>query len=133
MRAQFEVSTDARVTTADITDRVADTLPADADGTCTVFVRHTTAGLSVNEAESRLLGDIERALESLVPESGWDHDRIDDNADAHLRSMLLGRDLTLPVVDGELDLGTWQSVLLVECDGPRTRSITVVYHAETHN
>jgi secondary thiamine-phosphate synthase enzyme len=91
-----------------------------------VFVEHTTAGLSVNEAEPRLLGDIERALTELVPESGWDHDEIDDNADAHLRSMLLGRDVTIPVADGTLGLGTWQSILLVECDGPRTRTVTVV-------
>jgi secondary thiamine-phosphate synthase enzyme len=126
MRDQFEVTTDARVTTVDLTDQVGASLPADADGTCTVFVNHTTAGVSINEAEARLLGDIERALETLVPESGWEHDEIDDNADAHLRSMLLGRDVTIPVVDGTLDLGTWQSVLLVECDGPRTRTITVV-------
>ncbi|WP_435101340.1 secondary thiamine-phosphate synthase enzyme YjbQ [Halarchaeum sp. P4] len=53
------------------------------------------------------------------------HDRIDDNADAHLRAMLLGESVSVPVSDGELDLGTWQSVLFVECDGPRTRSVTV--------
>jgi secondary thiamine-phosphate synthase enzyme len=122
----FEVRTDERVTTVDITDRVASAIPDDATGTCTVFVEHTTAGVSVNEAESRLLGDIERALTELVPESGWDHDEIDDNADAHLRTMLLGRDVTVPLEDGALGLGTWQSILLVECDGPRTRRVTVV-------
>ena len=122
----FEVSTDERVTTVDLTDRVTDAVPTEASGTCTVFVQHTTAGVSVNEAEPRLLSDIERALSEIVPESGWDHDEIDDNADAHLRSMLLGRDVTVPVADGDLVLGTWQSVLLVECDGPRTRRVTVV-------
>lgn len=126
MRTEFEVSTDDRVTTVDITDRVAAALPENATGRCTVFVPHTTAGVSVNEAESRLLGDIERALETLVAESGWEHDEIDDNADAHLRSMLLGRDVTVPVRDGQLDMGTWQSILLVECDGPRNRSLTLV-------
>ncbi|WP_424018460.1 secondary thiamine-phosphate synthase enzyme YjbQ [Halorientalis pallida] len=124
--ATFEVSTGERVTTEDITDRVASRLPADASGTCTVFVEHTTAGISVNEAEPRLLGDIETVLAELVPETGWDHDQLDGNADAHLRSMLLGRDVTVPVVDGEPGLGTWQSILLVECDGPRTRTVTVV-------
>ncbi|MFB6178698.1 MAG: secondary thiamine-phosphate synthase enzyme YjbQ [Halorientalis sp.] len=125
-RADFEVETGDRLTVVDITDEVASRLPIDAEGTCTVFVRHTTAGIQVNEAEPRLLGDIEQALESLVPQTGWDHDQLDGNADAHLRSMLLGRSVTLPVVEGDLDIGTWQSVLLVECDGPRTRSITVV-------
>ena len=126
MHAEFEISTDERVTTVDVTERVEDQVPNDADGTATVFVKHTTAGISVNEAEPRLLSDIETALEDIVPETGWEHDELDGNADAHLRSMLLGRDVTVPVVDGRLDLGTWQSILLVECDGPRTRTVTVI-------
>jgi secondary thiamine-phosphate synthase enzyme len=126
-QTSFEVSTDERVTTVDLTDRVTAAIPAAATGTCTVFVKHTTAGVSINEAEGRLLGDIERALTELVPESGWAHDELDDNADAHLRSMLLGRDVTVPVTDGDLGLGTWQSILLVECDGPRRRTVTVVW------
>jgi secondary thiamine-phosphate synthase enzyme len=122
----FTVETTDRVQAVDVTDEVASRVSAEATGTATVFVNHTTAGVSINEAEPRLLGDIESALESLVPESGWDHDRLDGNADAHLRSMLLGRDVTVPVVDGAPELGTWQSVLLVECDGPRSRTVTVV-------
>lgn len=122
----FEVQTDDRIETRDITEAVTQRLPETATGRCTVFVNHTTAGVSINEAEPRLLGDIEAAVDSLVPDSGWEHDRLDGNADAHLRSMLLGRDVTVPVVDGTLQLGTWQSALLVECDGPRTRTVTVV-------
>lgn len=122
----IDVETPERVTTVDITEEVQDAIPAGASGTCTVFVRHTTAGVSINEAEPRLREDIETAVADLVPSSGWNHDQLDGNADAHLRSMLLGRDVTFPVVDGQVDLGTWQSVLLVECDGPRTRTVTVV-------
>lgn len=107
-----------------MTGRVEEALPSDAEGTCTVFVRHTTAGVAVNEAESRLLSDVESFLADLVPDGGWAHDRIDDNADSHLRALLLGPSVTLPVSDGRLDLGTWQSVLLVECDGPRTRTVS---------
>lgn len=125
-RTDFETRTEERVTTVDITDEVAAAVPPGASGTCTVFVRHTTAAVSVNEAEPRLLDDIERAVEGIAPASGWAHDELDGNADAHLRTMFLGRDVTLPVSDGDLDLGTWQSVLLVECDGPRTRTVTVV-------
>ncbi|MEF8780650.1 MAG: secondary thiamine-phosphate synthase enzyme YjbQ [Haloferacaceae archaeon] len=112
----------------DVTDRVEGVLPADADGVATVFVRHTTAGVVVNEPESGLLGDVESFLSELVPDEGWSHDRIDDNADAHLRAMLLGESVTVPVRDGELALGTWQAVLLVECDGPRSRTVDVVVH-----
>ena len=126
MRERLEVRTERRLDVVDVTDRVEDTLPGDADGTCTVFVRHTTAGVVVNEAESRLLGDVESFLGDLVPDDGWEHDRIDDNADSHLRALLLGPGETLPVSGGDLDLGTWQSVLLVECDGPRTRTLDVM-------
>ena len=120
------VDTDARLTTVDVTDRIADAVPDDlATGTATAFVRHTTAGLIVQENEPRLRGDIESFLEELVPDEGHAHDQLDGNADSHLRAMLLGPGVTIPVEDGELALGTWQSVLLVECDGPRTRTITV--------
>lgn len=122
---QFDVSTSARTEALDVTDRVGEVLPTDAAGTCTVFVRHTTAGLAVNEAESRLLSDVASVLEDLVADDGWAHDRIDDNADSHLRALMVGPSVTLPVSDGHLDLGTWQSVLLVECDGPRTRTVEV--------
>lgn len=124
---QFSVSTDDRLTVVDITDRVRAAVPDDAGGTVTVFVQHTTAGVTVNEGESRLLSDFETALDDLVPDSGWRHDEIDDNADSHVRAMLVGPDVTIPVADGELALGTWQSVLFVECDGPRTRTVQVHY------
>lgn len=122
---QFELSTDRRLQVLDITDEVGSAIPESASGTATVFVRHTTAAITVNEAESRLLGDFETALASLVSDSGWNHDDIDDNADAHVRAMVVGASETIPVRNGGLDLGTWQSVLFVECDGPRTRTIAV--------
>lgn len=121
----FTVDTDHRLEVIDITDRVEAALPNDADGSATVFVRHTTAGIAVNEAESRLLGDFEAFLADAVDDDGWDHDRLDGNADAHLRALLIGASETLPVSDGTLDLGTWQSVLFVECDGPRSRTVDV--------
>ncbi|MFB6164494.1 MAG: secondary thiamine-phosphate synthase enzyme YjbQ [Haloarculaceae archaeon] len=124
--AEFTVETDDRLTTVDVTDRVAAALPADATGTCTIFVRHTTAGVLVNEAEPRLRADVETALADLVPETGWRHDELDGNADSHLRAMLLGPSETVPVREGDLALGTWQSIMLVECDGPRERAVTVV-------
>ena len=76
----FTVETEARTDVRDVTDRVADVLPADAEGVCTVFVRHTTAGVVVNEAESRLLRDVERAMDDLIADEGWSHDEIDDNS-----------------------------------------------------
>ena len=122
------VETDSRTECIDITDRVAATLPDNADGVCTVFSQHTTMGVVVNEAESRLLDDLAAALDDLIPDSGWQHDEIDDNADSHVRAMLVGESVTVPVADGTPQLGRWQSILAVECDGPRSRTLTLCVH-----
>ena len=122
----FTVSTDDRLEVRDVTGEVERALPDDTSGTCTVFVEHTTAGVVINEAEPRLVGDIESFLADLVPDEGWRHDELDGNADSHLRALVLGASETIPVEDGKLALGRWQSVLLVECDGPRERTVRVV-------
>jgi len=123
----FQVETTDRLDVVDVTAEVEDRVPADIErGVCTVFVQHTTAGVVVNEAEQRLLGDVESHLRELVPdEDGYAHDALDGNADSHLRTLLLDESVSVPVRDGALALGTWQSVLLIDCDGPRTRSVTV--------
>lgn len=128
----IEVATTERVEIVDVTADVADALSAEVDeGICSVFVPHTTAGVVINENERRLLGDLQSALDRLAPvEEGYEHDAVDDNADAHLRATLLGESASVPVVDGELGLGRWQSVLFVECDGPRTRRVTVTVVGE---
>jgi secondary thiamine-phosphate synthase enzyme len=128
MHTEFSVSTVDPIQVIDVTEEVVSSLPEDAEGVCTVFVAHTTAGVVVQEAERRLLSDIEGALERFVPDDGWRHDEVDDNADAHVRAALLGESVTVPVSDGRPDLGTWQSILFVECDGPRTRTVKVVAH-----
>ncbi len=111
----------------DLTDEIERHVPDSlAYGTCAVIVQHTTAGIVVNEAESGLLDDIETMLESVVSdEDTYHHDTVDNNATAHLRSLLLGSSLTIPITDGSLDLGTWQRVLLIEGDGPRTRTVSL--------
>jgi secondary thiamine-phosphate synthase enzyme len=121
----IHVDTDGPLDIVDITDQVAADVPDIETGVCTVFVEHTTAAVSINEAEPQLLDDIEQFINSLSAPDGWAHDALDGNADAHLRSSLLGRSISVPVRDGDLALGTWQSILVIECDGPRTRSLSV--------
>jgi secondary thiamine-phosphate synthase enzyme len=70
--------------------------------------------------------DILNMLERLIPPSaGYAHDRIDNNADAHLKAVLLGSSETIPLIDGKLVLGTWQRIFFVELDGPRHRFVNV--------
>jgi secondary thiamine-phosphate synthase enzyme len=95
------------------------------DGLLHLFVRHTTCGLLVNEnADPDVVTDLLQRLEKIAP---W-HDPADRHAEgntaAHLRSVLVGTELSLPVAGGRLDLGTWQGVFLAEFDGPRTRRVT---------
>lgn len=119
------VETNDRIDVVDITEQVAAEIPDAESGVCTVFVAHTTAAVSINETEPRLIDDIEQFVTTLSAPDGWEHDALDGNADAHLRSSLIGRSVSVPVRDGKLALGTWQSILLIECDGPRDRSLSV--------
>ncbi len=121
-----EIETESRLTTVDITDEIGAAVGGDFEnGIVSLFVEHTTAALLVQENEPRLRGDLESFLSSVVPDSGHAHDELDGNADAHLRAALIGPSVTIPVVNGELALGRWQSVFLLECDGPRTRRVSV--------
>ena len=110
----------------DITDLVRETLGASdiKDGAVHIFIPHATAGITLNEnADPNLPKDISNFLKQLVPEGKWMHDRIDNNADAHIKASLIGNSVLIPVKDGEMQLGTWQDIFLCEFDGPRSRNI----------
>lgn len=92
------------------------------NGICLVFAPHATAAIIANEHELGLMDDMLTLIKRLYPRgAGWKHDRIDDNAHAHLGSALIGADRVFPVVNGRLVRGTWQNIFLVEMDGPRSR------------
>ena len=100
-------------------------------GICHVAVLHATAAVIVNENDDPNIGvDLLTALERAIPDhDGWLHDRVDNNAAAHIKASILGPSETLPVENGDLLLGTWQGVMVVELDGPRARrhvAVTVV-------
>lgn len=91
------------------------------EGQLTVFTPHATAAIAINENDDPNIGtDFICALSKLVIEhDGWLHDRIDNNAAAHIKSALTGPSETIPVIGGRLCLGTWQNVFFCEFDGPR--------------
>ncbi|MCD6563910.1 MAG: YjbQ family protein [Thermoproteales archaeon] len=90
------------------------------NGLCLVFAPHATASIIANEHESGLMNDILTKIKEDFPRNGrWLHNRIDDNAAAHLASAMLGSSRIFPVKDGKLIRGTWQNIFLVEMDGPR--------------
>jgi secondary thiamine-phosphate synthase enzyme len=120
--------TSKRVEIVDITHQLEEQVISSgvSEGLVNVFTKHSTSGIVINENESRLLGDFLNILESLVPQNdGYGHDTIDNNADAHLRAFILGGSQTIPITNGKLDLGTWQSIFFVELDGPRNRKVKI--------
>jgi len=125
----FEVETRDARQCIDLTDRVRAVVKRAGveAGLCHVMVLHSTAAVVVNEFDDPNIGkDLLSALDRAVPEhAGWLHDRIDDNAHAHIKATLLGPSELVPVKGGDLLLGTWQRILLVELDGPRSRKLSV--------
>jgi secondary thiamine-phosphate synthase enzyme len=125
---ELSVKTGGRVEFRDVTREVEETVRESGikSGVAIIFTPHTTTGIFMNENEGGLKKDLEKILERLIPERGdYMHDEVDYNAYAHLRSIILGASLTVPVENGRLMLGTWQSIFLAEFDGPRSRRLYV--------
>lgn len=97
------------------------------EGLCFVSAMHITAGVYVNDNESGLIHDIDKWLEQLAParRDYRHHQTGEDNADAHLKALLIGDQVILPVTKGKLDLGTWQRVFYAEFDGKRDKRVIV--------
>ncbi len=98
------------------------------EGLALVYPMHTSSAVYVSDSDSSLTTDLEEILSRLVPQGrGYHHDRTDpkENADAHLRATLCGHHVTLPVSQGSLDLGTYQTIYYAEFDGMRDKEIQV--------
>jgi secondary thiamine-phosphate synthase enzyme len=95
------------------------------DGLCNVFVKHTTACLTTGEAIEGTDEDLMETLERMIPQIKFRHAHDPGHAPDHMISSIVGASLTIPVLGGKLQLGTWQKVLFVECNGPRDRKVVV--------
>lgn len=120
---KIEVATERSVQALDITDRIS--AEAWPDGWLILSVPHTTAALIIGENDPEMLEDYEKvAVELPAPFEPFKHHRNDNpNAAAHVISSFAGTQLMLPVVEGKLMLGTWQRIIFIELDGPKTRTI----------
>jgi secondary thiamine-phosphate synthase enzyme len=126
--SEFRVRTRAKYEVLDITEAVAAAVREAGleEGICSVYVPHATAAVVINENDDpQVCEDLLDALARLIPEGVWRHDRIDRNGAAHLKAAILGPGRAIPVRGGRLVLGTWQSVMLAEFDGPRERRVVV--------
>jgi secondary thiamine-phosphate synthase enzyme len=124
----IEIDSKKRLDAVDITAYVEEVLRVSGveSGVVMVHTLHTTTGLTVNEADGELIEDILNFLEKAAPENaGYRHDHGKGNAHAHLRAIILGNSVTVPVDRNRLALGVWQRILFFELDGPRRRKICV--------
>ncbi len=129
----MELKTNNRVEIIDIT-RSVDAALAESrlrKGLVNIYSKHFTSAIFINENESGLLEDYLNLIDKLVPtDDNYRHDQIDNNADSHLRSFIIGNNETVPFENGSMDLGTWQSVFFLDMDGPRNRKITITIMGE---
>jgi len=122
--------------TVDLTERLADGLRKSglADGVATLFVGGSTGGITTIEFEPGAVADLQEVLEAIAPKGrDWRHHLRwgDHNGHSHVRSALLGPSLSVPFISGELCLGTWQQVVLVDFDDrPRSREVIVQFVGE---
>lgn len=129
--SSLQINSNKNFEIIDITSNVNELIDID-EGIVSIFSRHSTSAIVVNENESGLLADLEFMLNNLVSDKfSYQHDRIDNNAKSHLKSFLLSSSECLPIKNSKLDLGTWQSVFFIELDGPRrNRTITLTMVGE---
>ncbi len=127
----LKINTNKNFEIIDITSQINDLIDID-NGIISIFSKHSTSAIVVNENESGLLSDLEFMLGNVVSDKfSYKHDMIDNNAKSHLKSFLLSSSECLPIKNSKLDLGTWQSVFFIELDGPRAnRTVTLTMVGE---
>ncbi len=129
MQQEFYISTSKKQELIDITDKVNSIIKKSKieSGVCNIFTAHATAAIVINENyDPNICLDLIDALNKLVPAGIWRHDRVDNNADAHIKAAILGPSETIPIKNGILDLGRWQSIMMCELDGPRQNRKVIV-------
>lgn len=127
MLKEFSLRTSERIQLVNITAQVERLIQESrlSEGLCVVYVPHTTAGVTINEAaDPSVVRDISRTLSKLIPEHG-DYSHSEGNSDAHIKTVLTGPAVSIPILGGKLVLGTWQGIFFCEYDGPRTRKVLV--------
>lgn len=129
MQKTITVSTNKREGLFDITEKVHKVVAESGctQGTANVYVRGATAGIMIQENwDQSVQADVINLFRQLIPNGVWEHDRQDGNGDAHLKAGIVGPSETIPILDEQLGLSTWQNIFLCEFDGPRsTREIVI--------
>lgn len=123
---EIKIRSTKREEIIDITKKVEEAVKGVKEGVVVLYIPHATAGITINENyDPNVNEDILEFLRKLIPAGKWKHDKVDNNADAHIKSSIIGVSQIIPVKDGKLMLGRWQAISLCEFDGPRERTIII--------
>ncbi|EEG78898.1 secondary thiamine-phosphate synthase enzyme YjbQ [Dethiobacter alkaliphilus] len=128
MLKKFQLSTNNRSQMLNITQKVQEAIgeAGAKEGLVTIYCPHTTGGITINEgADPDVVRDILLHLDKLYPWDSPDFRHAEGNSAAHLKASTVGPSQTIPITNGEMVLGTWQSIYFCEFDGPRTRTFFV--------
>ena len=129
MREIIQIETDKQNGLYDITEEVRHIVKNSgiAEGIVSIYVQGATAGIMIQENwDQSVQNDMISLLKKLIPAGVWEHDMQDNNGDSHLKAGLVGPSETVPILNGEMGLSTWQNIFLCEFDGPRTKRTIVV-------
>lgn len=127
VNAELTVKTERRTQLLEVTAGVAKLVRDSGvhQGTCHLYVPHTTAGVTINEnADPDVVLDMTTALERIAPQKA-EYRHAEGNADSHMKAALIGSSVSVFVSSGQLELGRWQGIFFCEFDGPRTRTLRV--------
>ncbi len=120
---ELYVKTTKRVQAINITEQVSDAIRGKSGNLLHVYTPHTTCGLCVNEqADPSVVGDIMGALDRMAP-ADFPYRHLEGNSDAHVKAVLTGSSVLIPIAEGKMKLGTWQGIFYMEFDGPRERKV----------
>lgn len=129
MREVIQIGTDKHNGLYDITTKVKNIVNKSkvSDGLVNIYVQGATAGIMIQESwDQSVQNDVVNLLKKLIPAGVWEHDMQDNNGDSHLKAGLVGPSETIPIINGEMGLSTWQNIFLCEFDGPRAKRDIVV-------
>ena len=134
MQQTIQISTPTHNGLYDITRQV-EAIVAESKvqtGIVNVYVQGATAGVMIQENwDDSVQRDVVSLLNKLIPNGVWEHDQQDGNGDSHLKAGIVGPQETIPIVDGQMGLSTWQNIFLCEFDGPRSRRSIMVTIVDT--
>lgn len=122
---QITISTTKKREVIDITERIKQDIPAGKQGVVHIFILHTTAAITAMDLDPGTDLDFLDALDDLLPDLQWRHPHNPSHTPDHLLASIIGPSLSVPYADGQLLLGTWQRIVLLEFDGARDRRIAV--------